>query len=98
MKRAQREKHDSTVAEIDSYKKSIIKEQEKNESLTIILNQRRSEIKNFEKSIKINRDKMELLQQEYSAFSRALKETEQALSIINTVILNNFFTYLQCLF
>ena len=50
--RAQRDKHDSTVSEIDSYKKSILKEQEKNESLTIMLNQRKSETKNLEKSIK----------------------------------------------
>jgi hypothetical protein len=60
------------------------------------LNQRRSEIKNLEKSIKINRDKMELLQQEYSAFSRALKETEQALTVINTV--GFFFGSYYCLF
>ena len=73
------------MAEIDSYKKSIIKEQETNEALTIRLNQRKAETKNYEKSLKINKDKMDLLQQEYSAFNRALKETEAALSATNSV-------------
>lgn len=81
--RAQKEKFDSTVAEIDSYKKSIIKEQERNESLTLMINQRKSEAKNLEKSIKLNKDRMDTLQQEYSAFSRALKETEGTLNTIN---------------
>jgi hypothetical protein len=81
------------VAEIDSYKKSILKEQEKNESLTIILNQRRSETKNLDKSIKMNKDKMDLLQQEFNAFNRALKETEGALSNINTVFIPFFLTH-----
>ena len=75
------------MAEIDSYKKSIIKEQETNESLTIRLNQRKAETKNYEKSLKINKDKMDLLQQEYSAFNRALKETEAALNATNLVSL-----------
>jgi chromosome segregation ATPase len=83
LKRAQKQKYDSSSAEIDSYKKSIIKEQEKNETLTIMLNHRRSEIKNQEKSLKINKDKMDLLQQEYSEYDRALKETEKALNAIN---------------
>lgn len=84
--RAQRQKYDSTATEIDSYKKSIIKEQEKNESLTLITNQRNSEIKNLEKSLQINKDRMDLLQHEYSQFNRALKETENKLSAINLVI------------
>lgn len=84
--RSQRQKYDSTATEIDSYKKSIIKEQERNESLTLITNQRHSEIKNLEKSLQINKDKMDLLQQEYSQFNRALKETENKLTAINLVI------------
>jgi chromosome segregation ATPase len=81
------------LAEIDSYKKSIIKEQETNESLTIRLNQRKSETKNLDKSLKINKDKMDTLQQEYSAYNRALKETESALNAINMV--NNFIIIFQ---
>jgi chromosome segregation ATPase len=81
--RAQKQKFDSTLSEIDSYKKSIIKEQEKNEQNTIMINHRRAETKNLDKTIKMNKDKMELLQQEYSAYSRALKETETTLNSIN---------------
>lgn len=73
------------MTEIDSYKKSIIKEQEKNESLTLITNQRYSEIKNLDKSLQINKDRMDTLQQEYNQFNRALKETETKLSSINLV-------------
>ena len=83
--RAQKQKFDSIVAEIDSYKKSILKEQETNESLTIRVNQRRAETKNLEKSLKINKEKMDLLQQEYSAYNRALKETEATLNTNNLV-------------
>ena len=81
--RAQKQKFDSTLSEIDSYKKSIIKEQEKNEQNTIMINHRKAETKNLDKTIKMNKDKMDLLQQEYSAYSRALKETETTLSSIN---------------
>lgn len=81
--RAQQQKFDSTMSEINSYKKSIIKEQEKNENLTIMINHRKGETKNLEKSLKTNRDKMDLLQQEYSAYNRALKETESTLGSIN---------------
>lgn len=81
--RAQKQKYDSTWSEINSYKKSIIKEQEKNENLTIMINHRKGETKNFEKQMKANRDKMDLLQQEYSAYNRALKETESTLGSIN---------------
>ncbi len=81
--RAQKQKFDSTLSEINSYKKSIIKEQEKNENLTIMINHRKGETKNLEKLLKSNRDKMDLLQQEYSAYNRALKETESTLNSIN---------------
>lgn len=48
-----------------------------------MINQRNSERKNLEKSLKLNKDRTETLQQEYSAFNRALKETENTLSIVN---------------
>lgn len=81
--RAQKQKFDSTMNEIDSYKKSIIKEQERNEIHTIAINQRKAETRNLEKSVKMNKDRMDQLQQEYSAYSRALKETETTLGAIN---------------
>ena len=83
--RAQKQRYDSTAAEIDSYKKSIIKEQEKNESFTIILNQRKAEIKNLDKMLKSNRDQIDRIQEEYSAFNRALKETEKTLNAVMAV-------------
>ena len=45
-----------------------------------MINHRKGETKNLEKLLKGNRDKMDLLQQEYSAYNRALKETESTLS------------------
>lgn len=95
--RAQKQKFDSTVAEIDSYKKSIQKEQERNESLTLMINQRKSEAKNMDKTLKLNKDRMDTLQQEYSAFSRALKETEATLNTVNMekAQKNNFLTQQQ---
>lgn len=91
--RAQRQKSDSSKAEIDSYKKSIIKEQEKNESLTIMINQRKTEIKNLEKLLKLNKDQIDNIQDKYSKFSRALKETETMLTAANTVRLRSTSYY-----
>ena len=73
------------MAEIDSYKKSIIKEQESNETFTIMKNQRTAELKNIEKSLKNNKTKMEILQEEYNAYNRALNETEKQLTSLNSV-------------
>jgi hypothetical protein len=50
-----------------------------------MLNQRKAEIKNLEKNLKSNKDQIDRIQDEYSAFNRALKETENALNSINTV-------------
>ncbi|CAF0999398.1 unnamed protein product [Brachionus calyciflorus] len=82
--RAQKQKFDSTIAEIESYKKSINKEQERNESLTLVINQRKSEQKNLDKTLKLNKEKKDVLQQEFSAFDRALKETMNQLNSINS--------------
>ena len=73
------------MAEIDSYKKSIIKEQESNETFTIMKNQRTAEMKNIEKALKNNKMKMDILQEEYNAYNRALNETEKQLSSLNSV-------------
>ena len=51
--------------------------------MTIMINHRKGETKNLEKTLKSNRDRMDLLQQEYSAYNRALKETESTLGSIN---------------
>ena len=62
-----------------------MKEQEDNERLTVQYNQRTSESNNLNKQIKLCQDKMDLLKQEYAAFSRSLKETEDALAKTNGV-------------
>jgi uncharacterized protein YllA (UPF0747 family) len=83
---AQKQKLESMKTETNSYKKSIIKEQESNETLTIMMNKRKSEVKNFEKSLKLVKEKIDLLQQEYNKFNRMLKETENLYSRISNVI------------
>lgn len=83
--RAQRQKFDSTIAEIDSYKRSIIQEQQRNENNTILLNQRKAESHNLEKSLKINKEKMDIVQQEFSSFNKILKQTESQLSGVRAV-------------
>ena len=62
-----------------------MKEQEDNERLTVQYNQRTSESSNLNKQIKLCQDKMDLLKHEYAAFSRSLKETEDALAKTNGV-------------
>jgi septal ring factor EnvC (AmiA/AmiB activator) len=61
-----------------------------NERLTVQYNQRTSESSNFNKQIKLCQDKIDLLKQEYAAFSRSLKETEDALAKTNGVWINTW--------
>ncbi|XP_070579736.1 coiled-coil domain-containing protein 40-like [Ptychodera flava] len=70
--------------EIEGYKKSIQKEQENNETLTIILNKNDADIATTKKLIQQCQDKQEKLKQEYSTFTRMLHETEQSLNRATT--------------
>ncbi|XP_077980301.1 coiled-coil domain-containing protein 40-like [Glandiceps talaboti] len=66
--------------EIDGYKKSIQKEQENNEMLTLLQNKNDADIATTKKLIQQCQDRQEKLKQEYSTFTRMLHETEQSLN------------------
>lgn len=70
--------------EIEGYKKSIFKEQEQNEKLTLILNKTESDIATVKKMLQQCNAKHEALKNEYATYSRMLHETEQALNRANT--------------
>ncbi len=70
--------------EIDGYKRSIGKEQEQNEKLTLILNKTEMDIATVRKMLQQCLDKHEALKNEYATYTRMLHETEQALNRANT--------------
>lgn len=74
--------------EIDNYKKSINKEQEKNEDLTMMLNKLDADIEHTKKKIESSTIKREALKMEYMTYTRTLQETEQSLARANTVRLH----------
>lgn len=71
--------------EMESYKRSIIKEQELNEKLTLVLNRTKYEIQNLEKLLQINSEKCETSKQEISTYTKALEETQLMLNRVNNV-------------
>ena len=71
--------------EMESYKRSIVKEQELNEKLTLVLNRTKYEIQNLEKLLEINFEKSETTKQEISTYTRALQETQHMLDRVNHV-------------
>ncbi len=71
--------------ESDNYKKTILKEQEHNEQLTLLLKKIQSDTAHVKKQIENIAIKIDTLQTEYSAYTRALQETEQALTIASGV-------------
>ena len=75
----------SLATEIDGYKKSITKEQENNETLTLLLQKNEIDINGLRKQIATSQDRQEKIKQEYSTYSRMLHETEQALNRATTV-------------
>ncbi|XP_039265191.1 coiled-coil domain-containing protein 40-like isoform X1 [Styela clava] len=74
----------SHLTEIDGYKKSIQKEEEKNETLTMVLNKAENDISVTKKLISQSLAKQENTKQQYSTYSRTLHETEQAVNRANT--------------
>ncbi|GFO16023.1 coiled-coil domain-containing protein 40 [Plakobranchus ocellatus] len=70
----------SLATEIEGYKKSIMKEQEQNEKLTLILGKTEREIEIAKKSITQIQAKHDALKAEYTTYTRMLNETEQALA------------------
>ncbi len=70
---------------MESYKRSIIKEQELNEKLTLVLNRTKYEIQNLERLLEINNEKSETTKQELSTYTKALEETQNMLNRVNNV-------------
>ncbi len=75
----------SLRTEIEGYKKSIQKEQENNETLTILMNKNEADINTVKRLIANSQNKQEQLKQEYNTYSRMLHETEQSLNRATTV-------------
>ncbi|KAK3091997.1 hypothetical protein FSP39_024328 [Pinctada imbricata] len=70
----------SLETEIEGYKKSIFKEQEQNEKLTLILNKTERDIETVKKQLTQCQAKHDALKAEYATYTRMLHETEQALN------------------
>lgn len=71
--------------EMESYKRSIVKEQELNEKLTLVLNRTKYEIQNLDKLLQINSEKSDTIKQEIFMYTKALDETQAMLTRVNTV-------------
>ena len=65
---------------MEGYKKSIQKEQEQNEKLTMILGKTERDIESVKKQLAQCQARFDALKQEYTAYTRMLHETEQALN------------------
>lgn len=71
--------------EVNNYKRSIIKEEERNEELTMMLNKVNADIAHVNKQIEASVAKKDRLKAEYMTYTRTLQETEQALAKATTV-------------
>ncbi|KAK3598746.1 hypothetical protein CHS0354_028798 [Potamilus streckersoni] len=76
----QQQKVLSLETEIEGYKKSIQKEQEQNEKLTLILNKAERDIETIKKQLAQCQSKHDAQKAEYATYTRMLHETEQALN------------------
>ncbi|XP_018419367.1 PREDICTED: coiled-coil domain-containing protein 40 [Nanorana parkeri] len=74
----------SMDTEIESYKKSITKEEERNEKLAFMKNRAESDAAMSKKLITQCQARQEALRVEFSTYMRTLQETEQALSRVTT--------------
>ncbi|KAK2152124.1 hypothetical protein LSH36_339g05000 [Paralvinella palmiformis] len=74
----------SLQTEIEGFKKSISREQEQNEKLTLILSKTEQDIATVKKMLTSCQNKHEALKTEYATYTRMLHETEQALNRANT--------------
>lgn len=83
--RLQLQRIDTMNTEMESYKRSIVKEQELNEKLTLVLNRTKYEIQNLEKLLETSADKSETIKQEISTYTKALEETQSMLNRVNNV-------------
>ena len=81
----QQQKIHSINTELENYKKSIMKEQEHNEQLTLLLNKIETDINYVIKQIELSTAKKEALHTEYMTYTRTLQETEQTLTVASGV-------------
>nr|XP_034963844.1 coiled-coil domain-containing protein 40 [Zootoca vivipara] len=81
--RDSRHKLKSLEIEIEVYKKSIIKEEEKNELLAAILNRSENDANTSRKLIAQSMAKQDAIKVEFGTYTRTLQETEQALNRAN---------------
>ena len=88
----------SLETEISGYKRSIQKEEEKNETLTVMLNKAESDKTVTKKKIKISVSKQDALKQQYATYSRTLHETEQFYNKATTVSYYQSKLYLMLLY
>ncbi|KAM4663284.1 coiled-coil domain-containing protein 40 isoform 2-T2 [Discoglossus pictus] len=79
---AQQELH-SLETEIEGYKKSATKEEDKNEKLTLMFNRVESDAAMSRKLIAQCLSRQEALRVEFSTYTRILQETEQAISRVS---------------
>lgn len=70
----------SLDTEIEGYKKSITQEEEQNERLTLRLNRAQNDCTTSRKLITHSQNHQEVLQAQYSTYTRMLQETEKILS------------------
>ena len=75
----------SLNTEADNYKKSITKEQERNEELTMLLNKVNADITHVTKQIEVSVHRKDQLRAEYMTYTRTLQEIEQSLAKATTV-------------
>ena len=75
----------SLDTELDGYKKSIQKEQEENEKLTLTLAKWENDTVQVKKQVAACQARQDAIKSEYSTYSRMLQETEQALNRANAV-------------
>ncbi|XP_056406037.1 coiled-coil domain-containing protein 40 [Hyla sarda] len=74
----------SMETEIEGYKKSVTKEEEKHEKLAFMINREESDASMSKKLISQSQAKQEALRVEFSTYMRTLEETELALSRVTT--------------
>ncbi|KAM9490921.1 coiled-coil domain-containing protein 40 isoform 3-T4 [Salvelinus alpinus] len=74
----------SLDTEIEGFKKSITREGERNELLTVLLNRTQLDSATSRKLISHSHSQQEMLQVQYSIYARTLQETEQTLQRVNT--------------
>ncbi|XP_056102134.1 coiled-coil domain-containing protein 40 [Rhinichthys klamathensis goyatoka] len=72
----------SLDTEIEGYKKSITKVEEQNEHLTLRLNRAQTDSTTSRKLITYSQNHQEVLQSQYSTYTRMLQETEKTLSTL----------------